>query len=346
MRKFIEKLIITLLSTYNLILISDYEYNAIFILLALIISISLDLIDYKKIKNIIYVLFIFLAITDANFLALSPIILYNLYIDKQVTSLSIILLFFIRKNFILAFISLLSIYLSHNRYDYVRSLEKNKSIRDDLKEDTISLKKFNEQLIREREKNIEIAILEERNRISKELHDSVGHVISSSIIQVEALNAISKDENILRGLANLQNRLTDGMRDIRYSIHNIYKDSLDLEMQLKKIGKEYPNLTIDINYDIKSSLEYDLKFDILSIVKESITNVTKHSNANFIKINLSEQAKFYSISIKDNGSPTTSINSNGIGLASMDEIAKKYAGFLNIDNTNGFKLHIVFMKGE
>lgn len=343
MRKFIEKLIILILSSYVFL---ETDQNPIFfILISLIISIVLDILD-SRFKLYIYMAFSILMILEAKFIFFLPLIVYNLYIDYKLIVLIPIGLLLIKGYFISAIISLISLYLSYNRYAYFLTIEKNKSIRDDLKEDTISLQAYNRQLLIEREKNIEIAILEERNRISRELHDSVGHLISSSIIQVEAMTFISKDRDILKALNELQDRLTSGMKDIRQTIHNIYRDSFDLKLQIENIISSFPNLSIDSRYKINSKLDYELKFDILSIIKESITNVNKHSNGSSITINLKEEAKFYSISIKDDGRITSPINKNGIGLVSMEEIASKYNGFMNIESGNGFIIHIVLMKGS
>ncbi|MGO1468821.1 MAG: sensor histidine kinase [Tissierella sp.] len=224
----------------------------------------------------------------------------------------------------------------------------NKVIRDELKEDAIYLKKYTEQLNVDKEKNIHIAVLTERNRIAREIHDSIGHSISSSILQVEALKISTSNHTSLQGLDTLQNTLSSGMSDIRDSIHNLYNESLDLKRRIKDICDEVNSLDIDLIYKLEGPLTYDFKFDILSIIRESITNCLKHSNATKLHISLLTQAKFYTIIIKDNGSKFSqleSISNKGIGLLSMDEIARKYDGFLNYGFDKGFKIYITLMKG-
>ena len=80
--------------------------------------------------------------------------------------------------------SIISIHLAAMTKEHNILLNENKIVRDKLKEDTL-FAKYNERLRIDREKNIQIAILTE-NRIARELHDSIGHGISSSILQVEA----------------------------------------------------------------------------------------------------------------------------------------------------------------
>lgn len=227
------------------------------------------------------------------------------------------------------------------------NIHKNKIVRDSLKEDAIYLKKYNEQLKIDKEKNIYIAILTERNRIAREIHDSIGHSISSSILQVEALKFVS-DDSTIQELNLLQNTLSNGMDDIRNSIHNLYNESLDLKEKIESVCDETNSLKISLNYKLEEPLSYDLKFDILSIIRESITNAIKHSHADELSINLLTQPQFYSIIIKDNGKDfkqNQNLLNKGIGLLSMDEIARKYNGFFNYKFEDGFKIHIVLMKG-
>ncbi len=141
---------------------------------------------------------------------------------------------------------------------------------------------------------------------------------------------ISNENSVILGLNTLQNTLSNGMEDIRKSIHNLYSDSLDLENEIEKLCSEIPNIDTEIIYNLGKDLDYNLKFDILSIVKEAITNCIKHSNATKLKINLLNQPKFYSIIIRDNGSHFDENKlkySQGMGLVSMEDIARKYNGF-------------------
>ncbi|WP_158016413.1 sensor histidine kinase [Tissierella creatinophila] len=270
-----------------------------------------------------------------------------MYLEFNFHSLLVLPLLFVNFSIINLLISTISIYFSHMTKGFNLFLNENKMIRDGLKEDAIYLRKYNEQLKIDREKNIYIAILTERNRIAREIHDSIGHSISSGILQVEALKVVSND-NTIKGLDLLQNTLSSGMDDIRNSIHNLYNDSLDLRKRIESLCDEAISLNISLNYKLDEPLSYDLKFDILSIIRESITNTIKHSDANKLNINLLTQPKFYSIIIKDNGknfNETKDLLSKGIGLISMDEIARKYNGFLNYEFKDGFKIHITLMKG-
>lgn len=347
MRIFIEKsfiILFCLFNSYNLNLHSELVFYFLF---SLIVSLILDLSSNKKFKIFIYILFLGLSLYNTSFLIYWPLILYNMFLDYNIYSFFTLLLIVNNFSIMNLLVSLISLYLSIMTEKFSLFLNENKTIRDELKEDTIYLKKYNEQLKIDKEKNIHIAILTERNRIARELHDSIGHSISSGILQVGALKMIGP-EDTMKDLDQLQETLSDGMDNIRKSIHNLYKESLDLENAIEKICNEVSGININLNYQIKEDITYDLKFDILSIVKESITNCVKHSNASTLSINLIEQAKFHSIIIRDNGTDyddTKAKTNSGIGLLSMEDIANKHKGFLNYEFNQGFKIHLTLMKG-
>ena len=345
MRKLVEKFIIICICLLNSYYINPESNLVLYFLIGIIFSVSLDLIKSKKIRSFISGIFVVLCIYDMAFINYLPLILYNLYLDFKFYILFTMPLFFISFSLLNLIIALISVYMSVMSHSYELFVDENIITRDSLREDALYLKKYNEQLKIDREKNIHIAILSERNRIAKELHDSIGHAISSSILQVEALK-LTSDYKIKDGLNQLQDTLSHGMDDIRDSIHNLHKESFDLKMKIEELLDELHNIDTNLNYRIEEELPYELKFDIVSIVRECITNCVKHSNASELKISLINQPKFHTIVIEDNGNKYQENKSNdGIGLMSMNEIALKYNGFINYKFDNGFKVHVTLMKG-
>lgn len=346
MRRFIEKIFILMFGLYTAYRFDSQNDIAFLFLISISLSLLLDLLKFKIMRISVYLAFIFLCFLNGSFIHFLPVVLYNMYLDFGVYSLFSSLLIFSDLYIADIFNFLLSFYLTVTSDRFNKFKEENKIVRDSLKEDTIYLKKYNEQLKIDREKNIHIAILTERNRIAREIHDSIGHSISSSILQVEALKVISQD-NSLESLELLQNTLSTGMDDIRQSIHNLYNESLDLEKRIESLCRETVSLEIDLDYKLEEPLTYDFKFDVLSIIRESLTNCIKHSDATSISIKLLTQPKFYSIIIKDNGKSfkeKENLLSQGMGLISMEEISRKYNGFLNYEFKEGFKIYITLMK--
>lgn len=343
MRKIIEKSIIVIFSLYVTYKLSLEMDLAFYFLISIVLSITLDLLAKKKYRYFVYLLFVILVFYDNIFLFYFPLIFYNIYIDFKFYSIFFLLLIFIDFHPIILVISTLSLYLSNSTNKMENIIIEDRNVRDSLKEDALYLKKYNEQLIVDKEKNIRIAILTERNRIAREIHDSIGHTISSSILQVKALK-INSDENLKEPLDILQDTLGKGMNDIRKSLQGLRDESLDLKSRIEALIDEASGLNIELLYNLEDDLDYDLKFDILSVVKEAITNAVKHSNATKLTISLFSQPKFYSLIIKDNGDKPPSFENKGIGLDYMNETANKYNGLFNYKFDNGFKIHLTLMK--
>lgn len=97
---------------------------------------------------------------------------------------------------------------------------------------------------------INVATLNERNRISKEIHDHIGHLLSVSFT-VGALLTITKEEIIKEGLTDLKDSISEGMDSIRASIHNMHVDeSIDLYASIEKLIKEFTFCPCFLEYDM------------------------------------------------------------------------------------------------
>lgn len=346
MRNLIEKLIILSLCILGLSIYLDVN-PVPYGLVAIGISLLLNLSGNTNVNTLLYLAYSGLCLYDEVFIFFIPLFLYDLFIYNRMMSMIVTVFLIYDFNVYNLLLSMLAVYLAKQKVEYETLTIESKSIRDDLMENTMSLSSSNAQILADKEKDVQIAILNERNRISRELHESVGHLVSSSILQVEALALTTTDENSVASLHALQDRLSSGMKDIRESIHNMHSESLDLDKAIVDIIANYPNLQISFTYDIRSNLPYSMRLDILSIVKEAILNTSKHSTGRKMSIKLIEHPSFISISIKDDG-VVKSVRQvySGIGLISIDEIVEKYSGIINYDLEDGFGIHITFIKEE
>src|SRR5690554_1273897 len=226
-RNLIEKLFIIILCLYNTYRFYPNQNLVLYLLIAIIFSSLFEIIIGINIKLLLYIAFAILCLFNQVFILYIPIIAYNLI--KDFRFYSIILLPMLFSSFYLEniILTILSAYISFISDKQAYLIVENLRTRDKYKEDSLLLEKYNEQLKKDREKSVQIAILTERNRIAKELHDAVGHALSSSILQVESIKIISKEDLVKDKLATLQDTLTKGMDDIRTSIHNLHNESFD-----------------------------------------------------------------------------------------------------------------------
>ena len=95
---------------------------------------------------------------------------------------------------------------------------KYKRLRDDSAEKSERLRLQNTELLQAKDSEVFSAQLAERNRIAREIHDNVGHMLSRGLLQMGALLAIYKDEPIHTQLENVRHTLDTAMNNIRSSV--------------------------------------------------------------------------------------------------------------------------------
>lgn len=223
---------------------------------------------------------------------------------------------------------------------------------DDTKE-----QRMKELLLRQKEEEqhgyeVHLAALSERNRIAREIHDNVGHLLSRSLLQLGAILTINKNETLQPLLQELRKSLDEAMTGVRSSVHDLHNEAIDLESALSALlepmGERY---RIQFDYDVMSQAPRQLKYTILGVVKEALSNVVKHSDATEIHLLLREQPAFYQLVIEDNGTAQQGKGAaggkqEGIGLINMRERVSQHRGTLAISTENGFRIFIMLPKQD
>ncbi len=243
---------------------------------------------------------------------------------------------------------LLSWYLS---YQSSKRLELQNALnisRDDSVEHEILLKKKNRQLLENQDDHIYIATLKERNRIAREIHDNVGHMLSRSILQVGAMLAICKDETLKPYLVTLKETLDTAMNSIRNSVHDLHDESVDLKNALESLVTNFTFCDISLDCDITKQIPKEIKYCFLSITKEALNNTIKHSNATKVSITVKEHPGFYQLLIEDNGTKNNTEHvkddTSGIGLSNMKERVETLHGIIHIQQEEGFRIFVSIQK--
>lgn len=223
--------------------------------------------------------------------------------------------------------------------------EENRRIRDTGVELNRTLAQKNEILTEKYNYEIHLAALKERTRIAREIHDNVGHILSRSILQTGALQAVNKDELTAEHITALKDTLSLAMDSIRNSVHGLRDDSIDLHNSIHKMT-EHLNYKTEINYDITQDLSNDLKYCFLAILKESLTNIAKHSDATLVRITVREHPAMYQMLVHDNGTKKNNPDGRGMGLYNMEERVSAFSGRFSATYQNGFRIFISIPKQE
>ncbi len=207
------------------------------------------------------------------------------------------------------------------------------------------LKKLNESIIAEQNGAIENAILNERNRMARDIHDSLGHLTSRGILQIGAMMVTEKNPDKREQLSLLKTTLSEGLAEVRASLHNFQNETIGLKSELEKMTENFTKCTVHFTYSVIQDFSLKVKYSIIYIVKEALTNISKHSNATEAEVSIVETSDNIYIKIFDNGK-NAKLSEDGMGLHSIKSRAEDMNGRLEISTGNGFRIFITLKKKE
>lgn len=323
-------------------------------MLCALILFCLSYISSKRIiHTIIFIIYFLLSCFMLEFFIFLPICVYIYASDENKRSCICLLipcmLHLSTTNVYVCFMVLIEIVfaiLLKLQFDHSYMVEEAFRIqRDASKELAIRVAAQNKDLIIQQEQEIRIATLDERNRIAREIHDNVGHLLSSTLIQVGALQIIAKDDEVKSGLYDIRATLSTAMDSVRKSVHDLHAESLDLEMMITKLVEKFTYCEVHVEYDIVHCFKQNVIYHILAIIKECMNNTMKHSNATRLHIVIREQPAFFQVICSDNGAQSHILDT-GIGLRNIQDRIEALHGYVNISNQDGFKVFITLPKEE
>ncbi|MBL4936519.1 sensor histidine kinase [Clostridium sp. YIM B02515] len=315
---------------------------------------ALALIIFQYYGGIIFLL-LFSILLD------STIYINNKYITGGLVSLIIIILvvagqtdFKLQVSSVLssAAIGALGIYIKEERE---RKHEAQK-LYDKLRISEEELKKAKENLERYASTIEELTLLRERNRISREIHDSVGHSLSTMIIQLSAIEKIadSDGKSASEMAKNLSAFAKDALKSVRAAVRALvptefekYQGILAIEEMIKNFKKLTEVEVIFVLSKERWELNSDQSFVLYRIVQEFLTNSVRHGKADKININLNFYKDSLYMRLKDNGAGCDDIV-EGVGLKSIKERAESIGGAVKYlsSKEKGFELNLNLPKVE
>ena len=229
---------------------------------------------------------------------------------------------------------------------FEKALERFHTLRDELAGKNEMLASQNERLTEAQNNEVHLATLRERNRIAREIHDNVGHMLTRSLLQSGALIIANKDENLKEPLEGLRDTLDQAMTSIRESVHDLHDESIDLQaVILENLKTAEHRFRVTLNYGVESRMPSPMKLCLAGVVKEAVSNAVKHSNGDELTVTVSEKPGVFEMEVRDNGHPGntdfTDMQSGGIGLANMRERVDQVQGRIHFDATaDGFVVRV------
>ena len=142
-------------------------------------------------------------------------------------------------------------------------------LRDDSTEKNILLEEKNHMLVEKQNYEIYTATLKERNRIAREIHDNVGHLLSRSILITGAAKAVSSSEAVSPLLDSLDISLNQAMTSIRTSVHDLHDESVNLRESVEGLISEFQFCPVSLDYDMGLEIPREVKYCFISYCKRS-----------------------------------------------------------------------------
>lgn len=188
--------------------------------------------------------------------------------------------------------------------------------------------------------------LEERNRISQQIHDSIGHSMTGALIQMEAAKSLlaidqGKAAELLQNAINISK---EGIEDIRITLKNMKPPTEQIGLQRLKLMIE----EFSVQHQLRMPFVYKGNIDLITPIQwkiisenmtEALTNSLKYSGATEISIEIQVLNKLVRVEVKDNGRGLEADKVvKGLGMIGMEERTAAVKGTIIVDGTNGFSV--------
>ncbi len=194
------------------------------------------------------------------------------------------------------------------------------------------------------EQNRQLAIIEERNRIAREIHDTLAQNLTGITLQLEAAVQIH-DTNPERAWERVEKALTltkEGLNDVRRSVRNLRPAPLETRTLQNALADELARVESDTGarteYEVADSLPRlpaHVEDALFRIAQESLNNVRRHANASQVRLSLEPEGEdWVRLRVRDNGvgfrPEDADPQCRTFGLTSMRERARLIGGELEV----------------
>lgn len=214
-----------------------------------------------------------------------------------------------------------------------------KKLLSEIRKRNTIIEEQNNALIQYSDQIEQITLVEERIRLSRDLHDTIGHTFTSSIVGIEAsIYLIDKNPQKAKDkLLKIQSIMSKDLEVVRYTIHSMFDniDVISLSDYLNKIITKFEEVTSSEVYFLIKGKELDvsktIKFTIIRCLQEALTNAKRHGKASKLVVQLIFDMNQITLTISDNGIGFENMN-YGFGLQSMKDRLTTLHGTLEIQS--------------
>ena len=309
MKHYLDKLILFLICMVLYIPKADSRFAVVPVIVALTISAAGSWLENKETQVGLTALYWLISMRYPVFVFFLPFLFYDLFATRyQLFAIAILLPVYLSgawltvETSVQIFVIVLLAWLQKNRYHRLESLQhESLQLRDETTEQALKLEQKNKDLLEKQEYEVHLATLNERNRIARDIHDHVGHLLTRALLQVGAIKVTHQEETLQKQLSALDQTLNDSMHQIRSSLHDLRDESIDLLAVLNELTGNNHACQVDLDYDITTTPPSVITLAFIAIAREALANINRHAQATWCTIIVREHPSFYQLIIRDNG---------------------------------------------
>ncbi len=194
----------------------------------------------------------------------------------------------------------------------------------------------------------ELAVIEERNRLAREIHDGLGASLSSLIIQSEYVTRLTREDQVRAEMVELRQSAEEAIEELRRSLQMMRED-FDLAHGVEDYVKTFGDRTqLPVHFShsgtLLNRLQPETALALFRVLQELLSNAAKHAQARHIEVKLHFASDTVHLSVKDDGKgfdPSTP-HPGHYGLINLRERANKLGGEVTIEASPGAGVHITF----
>lgn len=190
------------------------------------------------------------------------------------------------------------------------------------------------------------AVVDERNRLAREIHDTLVQEFAGILLHLEAANGLDLSVSASECLTRVRDLAKSGLEDARRLLLGLRPKPLEGAVLSDALGQLAECFSRDCGINCKFAttgrrhkLGEQIENELYRVAQEALCNVRKHSRAGSVSILLSYTTAGVALSIKDDGKGFAinqpNLGTHGFGLPAMCERANRLGGRMNIDSGKG-----------
>ncbi|WP_258881463.1 sensor histidine kinase [Paenibacillus sp. sptzw28] len=206
-----------------------------------------------------------------------------------------------------------------------------------------------EKLVLANEEIARLSKSEERQRISRDLHDTLGHTLSLITLKSElAEKLVTKNpERAIQEVMDIQSTSRAALKQVRELVSGMNAVTIRDELVNAKQILAAANIELKVHGDLTDGSAPPLADNILGMcLREAVTNAVKYSKARTLKVDWVEEPGLFKLAVADDGGGTDAPASEGwtlgSGLRGMKERLKLVEGELDFDSVKGRGTTVTF----